>query len=247
MNKKIMFYVSILIILILSLAACNSIPATLKGDAQQGGLLYDKWWKTLDIDAPEGEQPLWAFQETNIRTGDSTMRCKECHGWDYLGEEGAYASGSHFTGFIGVFQLSDGDSATILAALNGEANPDHDFSIYMSEDELIDLATFIQSGLIDMSLYINEDKSINGDPTEGQPLYESVCATCHGDDGSLMNFGDETDPEYLGDLAAGNPWEVIHKVANGQPGTDMPSTLNEGWSLQSIADVVAYLQTLANE
>ena len=245
MNKKILVYLFVLILIIIGISACNAAPKVLDGDAQQGGLLYDKWWKELDIDAPTDEMPLWANQESNTRSGSDTLRCKECHGWDYQGAAGAYASGSHFTGFSGVFQLAGGDSQEIIDALTGKANSDHDFSQYMSEEAINDLATFIQNGLIDMSLYINDDKSVDGDVTAGQALYASSCASCHGEDAKLMNFGDDDDPEYLSDLAAGNPWEVMHKIANGQPASSMPSGIEEGMSFQSMADIIAYLQHLA--
>jgi thiosulfate dehydrogenase len=209
----------------------------------QGGLLWDKWWSTLGIDGPTGDNPLWATQDTNTRDGDTTWRCKECHGWDYMGADGAYGSGSHFTGFPGVF----GTQADVLTWLNGSVNPDHDFSMYLDEAAMNMLAAFIQDGMIDMSTFVNEDKSVNGDPAAGQAFYKSGCASCHGEDGQAMNFGDADDPEFLGDLAAGNPWETIHKAANGQPGSMMPSAINLGWSWQDIADVVAYLQTLAAE
>jgi len=32
------------------------------GNSLRGGLLYDKWWKPLGLDAPENDHPLWASQ-----------------------------------------------------------------------------------------------------------------------------------------------------------------------------------------
>src|SRR3989338_3803714 len=68
-----------------------------------GGKLYDNWMKTAGVATPEGNSPLWAGQTTNTRTGKDTWRCKECHGWDYKGKDGAYSKGSHLTGFPGVY------------------------------------------------------------------------------------------------------------------------------------------------
>jgi len=48
----------------------------------------------------------------------------------------------------------------------------------------------------------------------------------------------------VGTLAADNPWEFLHKVRFGQPGTTMPSATELGWSLQDVADVLAHAQTL---
>jgi thiosulfate dehydrogenase len=96
----------------------------------RGGQLYDNWWKTTtDTLKPEGDHPLWKTQTTNKRSGYSTYRCKECHGWDYRGKDGAYGKGSHFTGFIGVYAASQNMSLKELeASLKGSTIKEHDFS-----------------------------------------------------------------------------------------------------------------------
>jgi len=71
----------------------------------RGGQLYDNWWKTtIDTEKPKKDHPLWKEQSTNKRSGYDTYRCKECHGWDYRGKDGAYGKGSHYTGFKGTLQ-----------------------------------------------------------------------------------------------------------------------------------------------
>ncbi|MEE8389570.1 MAG: hypothetical protein V3S14_02075, partial [Anaerolineae bacterium] len=72
----------------------------------------------------------------------------------------------------------------------------------------------------------------------------SLCTACHGADGTTLNFGSAEEPEYLGGLADGNPWEVLHKTRFGQPDSAMPSTIDLGWSVQDAVDVLAYAQTL---
>ncbi|MBI4316176.1 MAG: hypothetical protein HY679_09580, partial [Chloroflexi bacterium] len=85
----------------------------LTGDPVRGGLLYDTWWEVIDsekghseamegMSEPTTDHPLWKTQTTNTRTGPDTWRCKECHGWDYKGVDGAYGGGSHKTGFAGI-------------------------------------------------------------------------------------------------------------------------------------------------
>src|SRR3990172_1061139 len=94
--------------------AATTAPTTppqpeLSGDPVRGGLLYDEWWVVIAEDeaeahmaeGPATDHPLWKTQTTNTRTGADTWRCKECHGWDYKGVDGAYGSGSHQTGFKG--------------------------------------------------------------------------------------------------------------------------------------------------
>ena len=225
------------------LAYAQSLPN--ESMASQGGQLYDKWWAALGAEEPSEDQPLWATQSTNERSGKDTWRCKECHGWDYRGAEGAYSSGSHLTGFVGSIGAAAMSAEDIASWLDGSANADHDFSANFDDAATAMMVSFLQTNAIDMTQYINDDKTVNGDTGNGQGLYESGCARCHGDDGKSIAFGDESDPEYLGDLALGNPWETLHKAANGQPAEHMPSGLNLGWSWQDLADVIAYVQTLS--
>jgi thiosulfate dehydrogenase len=247
-----------------SLPEATSPPEPgLEGDAVRGGLLYDKWWVVTaesegddhdhDDDhgdtggAPEGDHPLWATQSTNERSGGDTWRCKECHGWDYKGADGAYGSGSHFTGFVGVLQMAGSDPNDILAALQGETNSDHDFSEFMEEQDLVDLAVLISDTLIDTDDLVNPDKSSNGDAAAGETLYGNVCQNCHGPEGNAINFHDIDDPEFLGHLAPDNPWEFIHKVRYGQPGWPMPSGIGNGWTNEDVANVLAYAQGFTSE
>ena len=79
------------------------------------------------------------------------------------------------------------------------------------------------------------------------PRAPGTCAACHGVDGKKINFGDRDDPEYLGTVAAGNPWEFFHKVSFGQPGAPMPAGIALGWTPEEIADLAAFVQTLPTE
>lgn len=216
------------------------------GDALRGGLLYDKWWKPLGLDEPTEDHPLWVSQTTNERSGKDTWRCKECHGWDYKGAEGAYASGSHFTGFAGVFSLSGGSPNEVLEMMKGSTNSDHDFSTVMDEQALIDLALFITQETIDYSAFIGDDKaSASSDLTTGEKLFSSTCTDCHGPEGLAINFKSTVPGEYLPGLGNGNPWETVHKMRFGQPGvSDMPSAIDQGWTVDEQAAVLAFIQTL---
>lgn len=225
-----------------------TIESELEGDAVRGGLMYDKWWVVVEADTPSDDHPLWATQDTNTRSGADTWRCKECHGWDYKGVDGAYGSGSHMTGFTGVIQFVGGSSNEALAAMKGGTNADHDFSSFMAEQDLIDLAVFMTQVAMDMDgELINADATANGDATTGEGQYSEVCTLCHGPAGNAINFSSLDDPEFLGHLAPDNPWEFVHKVRFGQPGWPMPSAINNGWTNQEIADVLAYAQTFGTD
>jgi mono/diheme cytochrome c family protein len=212
-----------------------------------GGKLYDMWWEVLGVDAPAEDQPLWATQTTNTQSGADTWRCKECHGWDYKGVDGAYGSGSHMTGFTGILSAASMSADELMAWLDGRTNTDHDFSQVMDEAALNALVTFIQQETTDIAAYVNNDKTVNGDPTHGRQLFDGTCAACHGVDGKNMNFGNEDEPEYVGTIAADNPWEFFHKASFGQPGVPMPAGRALGWTLEDVADLLSFAQTLPRE
>ena len=227
------------------LAYIQTLPSS--SPITEGGRLYDKWWEAMGAEKPETEHPLWATQSTSTASGADTWRCKECHGWDYKGADGVYGSGSHFTGFKGILGAAEMSAEDLTAWLTGGKNADHDFSAQFGEDQIAMLVAFMQEGLVDVSTYINADKTVNGDSAHGASLYGTTCARCHGADGKTINFGDEAEPEYVGTVGTDNPWEAFHKLRVGQPGTQMPAGMNFGWTLQDIADLVAYIQTLPTE
>ncbi|MFQ5460823.1 MAG: hypothetical protein ACE5EL_08520, partial [Anaerolineae bacterium] len=232
--------------------AVDVAASSVDGQPALGGKLYDKWWAALGADAPEGDHPLWATQSTNPRSGADTWRCKECHGWDYKGAEGAYRSGSHFTGFPGVYDAAQSQTAEeLMPALKGATNPDHDFSSVLDDEALGNLAVFLSQALIDMGEIVDYEAKApkEGDPEHGRELFDGLCAVCHGQDGRNVNFGTPEEPEYVATVAMENPQEFLHKDRFGQPGSRplMPATIELGWSLNDIVDVLAYAQTLPTE
>jgi thiosulfate dehydrogenase len=224
------------------LAYAQGFPA--EAALSGGGQLYDKWWEELGLEEPTDNQPLWATQSTNTLSGADTWRCKECHGWDYKGAEGAYGSGSHFTGFPGILSAASMSDEELLGWLNGTANPEHDFSGVMEEFALKALVTFIKNEMADITPLVSADGTVTGDPANGRELYEGTCANCHGPDGKKMNFGSHDEPEYVGTIAADNPWEFFHKASFGHPGVPMPAGRAMGWTMEQIADILVYAQTL---
>ena len=243
--KKVLVVAGALVVLVvlgLVIGGCTAAEAT-PDSIVRGGLAYDKWWKAVPNTAePTGNQPLWALQSSNERSGSTTYRCKECHGWDYQGKDGAYSDSSHTTGFDGILNAASKSSSDLRKALNGKANASHDFSA-LGDDAIDDLVNFIQSGTVDNHQYIDypSKQATGGNAAKGKTLYESTCVTCHGVDGKLLDFGDG---DGVGTAANGNPWETLHKIRYGHPGTDMPSGVLKGWSTQDAVDVLAYSQTL---
>ena len=77
-----------------------------------------------------------------------TWRCKECHGWDYRGAEGAYASGSHFTGIKGVRRTAGMPADEIHQIIMDET---HGFTAHtMPHSAMEKIALFLSVGQIDM-------------------------------------------------------------------------------------------------
>ncbi len=228
-------------------AAGRAWSGQVLGDAVRGGRIYDNWIVAVDQSAPRGSHPLWASQESNRRSGAVTWLCTECHGWDYKGADGAYGIFSnHYTGFIGITGVVGASQQDVLSWFNGTANTSHDFSRYFDATTVMDLVAFLRTRQIDTDLLIDRftGRSL-GDPQQGSVLYETNCASCHGDDGAEINFGTAQDPLFLADMAVVDPWRSVHKIRFGTPlDSRMPATEDLGWSLSWVADVLAYSQTL---
>ncbi len=217
------------------------------GDVARGAALYDHWAAELDVQPPAGSMPLWDSQSTNTRSGADTWRCSTCHGWDYQGKDGAYRAGSNYTGFPGVLTAAQKmDTAQIVAALQGKTNPQHDFSPYLDDASLNDLAAFLKEGAVDDSQFIDPTslKVLDGDSAQGKTLYDQRCASCHGSDGAKIAFRFEGTDATLGTLAAVDPWRFLHKTRFGTPGTHMPIGYEQNWTAQEGRDVLLYAQSL---
>jgi thiosulfate dehydrogenase len=226
-------------------------PGLVTDDALRGGLLYDDWM-TVTETTVAGDNPLWARQTNNTRSGSATWSCTECHGWDYKGDGGTYGSGSHFTGFPGVIDVSRALSESALAEiLRGGRDWQHDFSAYLSDEDIDALAAFLRDGVANIAEVI--DYGTGGtkgsfDSTNGQRRYDQSCAACHGDDGMGLDMGTPGSPVYIGTLAMENPWRYVHRTRFGQPGVpSMPATDGRGWTLDDVKDVLGYSQTLPTQ
>jgi cytochrome c553 len=204
-----------------------------------GGRMYDGWYNALARSAPKSTHP--NYPSAGKQKGASTWRCKECHGWDYKGKDGAYSKGSHFTGIPGLQELIGADPQRIHKALMDNT---HKYTHEMIPlENMLFIALFVTRGQHDVDMYIDgPTKRARGDAAEGERYYQNICAACHGFDGKAINFHDADDPEYIGTVAKANPWEALHKIRNGQPGVPMPAL--RVLPTQTLVDILAYTQTL---
>ncbi len=206
----------------------------------EGGKLYDNWAKVLYYDTKNlPTHP--AYPATGKQKGASTWRCKECHGWDYKGRDGAYAKGSHYTGIKGLRELVGVSPDRITRTVRDKT---HGYTEQMIPNQALSaLAIFVSRGQMDMDQYIDRaTKTAHGDAKRGARFYQTVCAICHGFDGKQVNFKTPENPEYTGTVAKDNPWETLHKIRNGQPGIPMVSL--GVLDVQDLVDILAYCQTL---
>lgn len=203
----------------------------------RGGILYDNWPAELGVNL-EKTHPFYPA-EGKIK-GSATWRCKECHGWDYKGKAGAYATGSHYTGISGIRSFANVDPLEIIKVLKNDV---HAFGDMLSENDYDALAIFVSYGQVDTDLFIDrKTKKSIGDPANGGRIYLATCIKCHGMDGKEINFKDEKEPEYVGTVAKKNPWESLHKIRWGHPGTPMIAL--HFLELKEQLDVLAFTQSL---
>jgi thiosulfate dehydrogenase len=205
-------------------------------DMVRGGLLYDSWWK-INGESEPTDNHAW-YPEIGGQTGSTTSRCKECHGWDYKGDEGAYQDGSsHYSSISGLYQVKNQSMAYIYGAVANHNLP-------LSESDIWDLTKFLKDGMVDMNKHIifsgSQKKWAIGDAENGRTLYEGTggCENCHGADGNKIAA------VSVGAISNDNPWETLHKIRFGNPGTKMPAMINKGLSVQEQLDILTYAQTL---
>lgn len=237
---------AILVVLVLFIGQAVLAQDIPQGDPFRGGQLYDNWFVTLDLMPPAGEHPLWQTQDTNSRSGTVTWRCSSCHGWDYKGADGAYGLGSQeYTGFPGINNIVGASTDEIIAWLDGSNNLDHTFVELINRRAMIDLIAFLRTKLVDVDLIIDSnDYTSLGIEVFGHEKYNQTCAKCHGIDGSTINFNTVKDSEFIGDVALSNPWKFVHKIRFGTTQNDSHAFEKQDWTLQDVADTLAYAQNL---
>ncbi|HYH17355.1 MAG TPA: c-type cytochrome [Azospirillum sp.] len=204
-----------------------------------GGRLYDQWAEILDQNLPARTH--LSYPRTAAEKGANTWRCVTCHGWDYRGAEGAFASGPQATGIKGITGMAGAAPEAIVAILR---NPTHRYTPDLIPDDAARrLGLFVSKGQIDTTRLIDPaTAAFKGDAGRGKAMFQNLCATCHGYDGKAQNFGSTAAPEFVGTVAVKDPWRLLHKVRNGRPGEAMPANI---WMEPDVlANLGAYAQTL---
>jgi len=230
-----------------------------------GGRIYDKWWITSNtLSDPVTTHALWPASNTKI-SGSDTWRCKECHGWDYRGRDGAYKEGKHASDIIGIVNtesaiMQQSTAAQIYTFL--KTNTDHGFAsgnfsdteFYAATKFVMTMRAEVEASASPISFISDSTKLATGDANNGKSVYESTqgscsASNCHGADGKALDFVDGDDKvlpnSFVHNVAQENPWEFIHKVRFGV--AQMPDLYSspsaEVNSVEAAVDLLAYAQT----
>jgi thiosulfate dehydrogenase len=239
MNKnRALSLVSVATLALVSLLTWSgaTIATEMEYSIARGGLLYDKWYKVIGEKAPGKKHPLYPAEGKYAEKASTNWRCKECHGWDYRGKDGAYSKGKHHTGIVGIRGMDGGDPAKVVALLKDSK---HGYGDKLSDEDLQDLANFVTKGTVDSDMYIDRASKMpkGGDKAKGAGYYNTVCARCHGLDG--------TEPDDMKKSLGkqmGNPWEVMHKIMNGHPDEQMPAL--RAFDRSVVVDILSHITTL---
>ena len=231
--------ISILIALSVLAFAQVTFAAEEVSSIARGGKLYDKWYGVIGVDAPKKSHPAYPADKKYAAKPEANWRCKECHGWDGKGVDGAYASGKHSTGIKGINGMAGADPAKIIAVLKGNT---HGYAGKMEDQDFQDLALFVSKGQVDMSKFIDyaSKSPKGGNADQGAAYFNTICVGCHRKDGSYPKDMEKTLGKQMG-----NPQEVMHKILNGQPDEKMPAL--RALDRQIIVDLMAHIKTLPKE
>jgi len=207
------------------LAFIQTLPAKdLLGSIAKGGRLYDNWQRETDSLPPVMRHPAYPKDAALAASPETNWRCKECHGWDYKGRDGVYATGVHRTGINGIRALAGADPQVVIDLLMDANHLYHGTSWVKASlelQDLMDLANFVTLGQIDMDIFIDrQSRAAKGRTDRHKAAFDLLCVTCHGPTGKALATGRD-----IGDVARDNPWETLHKIRNGHPGEAMPALL----------------------
>ncbi|MBL6988276.1 MAG: cytochrome c [Bacteriovoracaceae bacterium] len=235
MKNSLLVTIIIYAILLIFTSGCNNSEML---PVKKGAQLYDNW---PALKGKKFSQSHQSYPKEGNKKGTSTFKCQECHGWDYLGNKGMYAKGPHYTGIKGIYEMKSKSKKDLLDILKN-SKTGHDFSKWLSSEDLENLIKFIQVGMMDVSLALDDNGQAKGSKLKGQLLI-GKCLGCHGSSGKRYDL-DRSKPgkQGLKDIAKANPQETLHKISWGHPQTGMPSGIADlGLSTANVIDILTHL------
>ncbi|KAF0146619.1 MAG: hypothetical protein FD153_76, partial [Rhodospirillaceae bacterium] len=114
--------------------------------------MYDSRILETNATTQKDSPPAYPSARRENTPAEVTWRCVSCHGWDYRGQEGRQAATS-----VAAKALKAIPVANVLGGptLKDANHRHHDI---LSASDQLDLANFIDAGLIDMDQFINPDR-----------------------------------------------------------------------------------------
>jgi len=248
----------------------------IKNDFLRGGLLYDKWWTPRNGSirtAPPVTSVVhlaWPKSINSDIDSTSTWRCAICHGWDYIGAEGVYSDPNtlNFSGISGIVQASPNSPAKLIdpgliyefihSGQTASGIP-HQFGLYISVADIYALTRFITTiqnqalnNLSPSSVIELASKKVIGNQSKGFVQYHNLIEnggcdeTCHGSDGQLINLKSLYGIDLF-TLANNDPWQVLHKIRFGQPGSvpfmqGLSPTQDQASNFKIATNTLSYIQ-----
>jgi len=218
------------------------IDAYVLADGDNGARLYDH---VINYEATRsGHDALFDNPDLIASSNVNFFRCKSCHGWDLLGQQGvnigkAPSATYPTTTAINLYEWARVNNIkTVFNAVKnvgGRAidvtNLDDTMPDYtnIGDAQIWDLVKFLKESSHDSNdfyqltttgSYPNGTKSFsdigrNGNAANGDALFASKCAGCHGADGSALNI--YCQGEWLGDMFRNDPHEMQYKMLWGMP------------------------------
>jgi len=193
---------------------------------------------------------------------------------------GSDPAGIHFSDICGILATANCPSTfttpdTLWMFLHdGGTTPgivnavDHAFADALPDAEIYALTKFVMTirdeaaggsapaDFIDSDPVSANFKVTAGDQGRGQELYGlpstfgGCSESCHGDDGALIDLSPPNEL-FINAVANDNPWEVLHKIRFGNPGTtpQMPGMAQYGFAefdVKAAVDILSYVQTALN-
>ena len=219
------------------LAYAKTLPSqNMAASITNGGRLYDDWqWATGNKQALP--HPAYPAKGYYANVPSATWRCLECHGADYKGNEGQFATGNHATGIKGIRAMAGVEPEKVMAILR---NKTHRFGAVMKYRDLQDLANFVSQGQVDMDALIDpKTRLARGDAKRGETYYQTICIGCHGKEGRF------TAKRFLGNRARQDPWGSLHAMLNGHPDDNMPALREIDQKV--VTDILSHVQSLKDK
>ena len=173
----------LLSVALLAGAAAPAWAAESESAIARGGRLYDKWFAENKAAKPTADHPAYPVKGGKYGK-DTSWRCKECHGWDYKGKDGAYAKGAHATGIKGINGAAGKDPAAIAAVLRDKT---HGYT-----EAQLSAKDASRSGAVRLQgpgrpgQVLRRGNKATGDAAKGEAYFNTLCAGCHGEDGKKV-------------------------------------------------------------